>query len=181
VAVGIALLLVAGLAVDLRWSGYRGRPQAMNGRQMLAVLPFENLTGNAAQEYFSDGLTEEMIGQLGRLDPGRLGVIARASVMHHKGNHEQLDKLGRELRVQYVLEGSVRRDGGRVRVSAELIQMKDQTHVWSRQYDRELSNLLILQEEIAREIAGEIQVTLGESKHIEARFRLPRCRRTTCT
>jgi TolB-like protein len=71
----------------------------MNGRQMLVVLPFENLTGDAAQEYFSDGLTEEMIGQLGRLDPGHLGVIARASMMYYKTHHEQLNKIGRELRV----------------------------------------------------------------------------------
>jgi TolB-like protein/DNA-binding winged helix-turn-helix (wHTH) protein/Flp pilus assembly protein TadD len=168
VPVAIVLLLVTGLAVDLRWSHNWGRPQAMNGRQMLAVLPFENLTGDAGQEYFSDGLTEEMIGQVGRLDPAHLGVIARTSVMHYKGNHEQLEEIGRELHVQYVLEGSVRRDGERVRVSAQLIQTKDQTHVWSRKYDRELSNLLTLQDEIAREIAGEIQVTLGESKHVAA-------------
>ncbi len=161
--VGILLLLAAVLAGGWPGSRFRVRPQAMSGRPMLAVLPFENLTGDTAQEYFSDGLTEEMIGQLGRLDPGHLGVIARTSVMHYKGNREQLDKIGRELGVQYVLEGSVRRDGERVRVSAQLIQMRDQTHVWSRQYDRKLNNLLTLQGEIAQEIADEIQVTLGDA------------------
>ena len=129
---------------------------------MLAVLPFENLTGDPSQEYFSDGLTEEMISHLGVLDPKGLGVIARTSVMHYKNNQPQLGQIGRELGVQYVLEGSVRRDAEKVRVSAQLIQVSDQTHLWARQYDRELSNLLGLQGEIAQEIGDEIQLTLGE-------------------
>jgi TolB-like protein len=128
---------------------------------MLAVLPFENLTGDAGQDYFSDGLTEEMIAQLGRLNPEHLGVIARTSVMQYKNSPEQLPKIGADLGVQYVLEGSVRRDSGNVRITAQLIQVKDQTPVWSRQYDRELSGLLALQGEVAQEIADEIQVTLG--------------------
>jgi len=133
---------------------------------MLAVLPFENLTGDAGQEYFSDGLTEEMITQLGRLDPQHLGVIARTSVMHYKHSQEQLDRIGAQLGVQYVLEGSVRRDSGNVRITAQLIQTKDQTHVWAQEYDRELKDLLVLQGEIAREISDEIQVALGEHKRI---------------
>jgi TolB-like protein/Tfp pilus assembly protein PilF len=135
---------------------------------MLAVLPFENLTGDAAQEYFSDGLTEEMIAQLGRLDPEHLGVIARTSVMHYKHSQEQLEQIGRELGVQYVLEGSIRRDAGKVRISAQLIQMRDQSHLWARQYDRELINLLALQGEIAQEIADGIQLTLGDNKRIDS-------------
>jgi len=130
----------------------------------VAVLPFENLTGDAAQDYFSDGLTEEMIAQLGRLDPQRMGVIARTSVMHYKQQKAQLAQIGRELGVQYVLEGSVRRDSARVRITAQLVQMKDQTSVWSRQYDRELSSLLALQDELAREIADEIERTLGNGR-----------------
>jgi TolB-like protein/Tfp pilus assembly protein PilF len=130
---------------------------------MLAVLPFENLTGDAGQDYFSDGLTEEMIAQLGRIDPEHLGVIARTSVMHYKHSSEQLEQIARELGVQYVLEGSVRRDSDKVRITAQLIQMKDQTHLWARQYDRELSHLLALQGEIAQEIAQEIPVILGKN------------------
>ena len=137
------------------------RPQPALNRFVLAVLPFENLTGDPAQEYLSDGLTEEMIAQLGRLDPAHLGVIARTSVMHYKHGQEQLQQIGRELAVQYVLEGSVRRDSGKVRISAQLVQMKDQTPVWSRQFDRELGGLLALQGEIAQEIADEIQPILG--------------------
>jgi TolB-like protein/Tfp pilus assembly protein PilF len=127
---------------------------------MLAVLPFENLTGDAGQEYFSDGLTEEMITQLGRLDPQRLGVIARTSVMPYKHGQQRMDRIARDLGVQYVLEGSVRRDSDRVRITAQLIRASDQTHLWAREYDRELKDLLVLQGEIAQEAADEIQLTL---------------------
>jgi TolB-like protein/DNA-binding winged helix-turn-helix (wHTH) protein/Tfp pilus assembly protein PilF len=156
-----ALLLVAsGLAV-WRWQGSPARART-GTRVTLAVLPFENLTGDPAQEYLTDGLTEEMISQLGRSDPERLGVIARTSVMHYKDGHEPLDRIGRELGVQYVLEGSVRRDADKVRISAQLIRLKDQTHVWVRQYDRELSSLFALQGEIAQEVADEIHLALGQ-------------------
>jgi TolB-like protein/DNA-binding winged helix-turn-helix (wHTH) protein/Flp pilus assembly protein TadD len=165
---GISIVLIVGLGGYFKWSRLRERPQPTSGRLMLAVLPFENLTGDAGQEYFSDGLTEEMIAQLGRLDPNHLGVIARTSVMHYKHSPEQLDQIARKLGAQYVLEGSVRRDAGKVRITAQLIQVKDQTHLLSRQYDRELSNLLTLQAEIAREIAGEIQLTIGDHKRIDS-------------
>jgi len=144
---------------------------------MLAVLPFENLTGDSAQEYFSDGLTEEMIAQLGRVAPQQFGVIARTSVMHYKHTQEQLGQIGRELGVQYILEGSVRRDPDKVRISAQLIQVKDQTNLWARQYDRELRSLLTLQGEIAQEIADEIEITLGaisQSLPSGSLFYLPR-------
>jgi TolB-like protein/DNA-binding winged helix-turn-helix (wHTH) protein/Tfp pilus assembly protein PilF len=159
---GISIVLIGGLGGYLRWSRLRERLQATTGKLMLAVLPFENLTGDARQDYFSDGMTEEMISQLGRINPEQLGVIARTSMMHYKHSQAQLDQIGRELGVQYVLEGSVRRDADKVRISAQLIQVKDQTHLWSRQYNRELSSLLALQGEIAQEIADEIQLTLGE-------------------
>jgi TolB-like protein/Tfp pilus assembly protein PilF len=131
---------------------------------MLAVLPFDNLTGDAGQEYFSDGMTEELITQMGSLDPDQIGVIARTSVMHYKHSPEALPQIARELGVQYVLEGSVRRDADKVRITAQLIQMKDQTHLWARQYDREPEDVLVVQSEIAREISGEIQAALGERK-----------------
>jgi TolB-like protein/DNA-binding winged helix-turn-helix (wHTH) protein/Tfp pilus assembly protein PilF len=167
VLLGISIVLIAVLGAYFQWSRSRARAQPASGRMMLAVLPFENLTGDAGQDYFSDGLTEEMIAQLGRLDPQRLGVIARTSVMHYKHSQEQLDQIGRELGVQYVLEGSVRRDADKVRISAQLIQVKDQTHLWARQYDRELRSLLVLQGEIAQGIAGEIQLALNDHKRID--------------
>ena len=168
----IVVILILGLAAYVEWSRSRARAQASNGRAMLAVLPFENLTGDVSQDYFSDGLTEEMITQLGGLDPQHLGVIARTSVMHYKHSQQPLQEIGRELRVQYVLEGSVRRDSNSVRISAQLIQMKDQTHLWSQEYDRELNSLLILQGEIAREIADEIRLTVGDSKTVAPIFQL---------
>jgi TolB-like protein/DNA-binding winged helix-turn-helix (wHTH) protein/Tfp pilus assembly protein PilF len=131
-------------------------------RAMLAVLPFQNLTGDASQDYFSDGMTEEMIAQLGHSNPQQLGVIARTSVMHYQGSTEPLDQIARELGVQYVLEGSVRRDADQVRITAQLIRMTDQTHILSRQYDRELHSVLAVQGEIAQEISDEIQSALGE-------------------
>jgi TolB-like protein/DNA-binding winged helix-turn-helix (wHTH) protein/Tfp pilus assembly protein PilF len=160
-AVALALIV---LATAIIWPRRISRSQPPPGRVMLAVLPFENLTGDAGQEYFSDGMTEEMIAQLGNLDPEHLGVIARTSVMHYKNSKAPLDQIGRELGVQYVLEGSVRRDADKVRITAQLIQLKDLSHLWSRRYDRELSSTLALQSEIAQEIAGEIQHALGADK-----------------
>lgn len=139
--------------------------QPPTGKLMLAVLPFQNLTGDGSQDYFSDGLTEEMITQLGSLDPRHLGVIARTSVMHYKNSLAPLDQIGRELNVQYVLEGSVRRESDKVRITAQLIQIKDQTHLWSREYDRDVSHLLLLQEQIAQEVAGDIQLTIENNQH----------------
>ena len=166
--IGIAVVLIAALGAYLYNLRSRAPVPGPPVRSMLAVLPFENLTGDPEQEYFSDGLTEEMISQLGNLDPSHLGVIARTSVMHYKHSDEPLDRIGRELGIQYALEGSVRRDSNRVRVTAQLIQIKDQSHIWARQYDRDLSNLLALQAEIAQEIAAQIQLTLGDQRRIEA-------------
>lgn len=129
-------------------------------RTMLAVLPFQNLTGDPSQEYFSQGMTEELIARLGGLDPQHLGVIARTSIMHYEGSSAPLNQVGRELGVQYVLEGSVRRDSARVRITAELIQIRDQTHLWVREYDRDPSTVLTVQDEIARSVSVEIQRSL---------------------
>jgi TolB-like protein/DNA-binding winged helix-turn-helix (wHTH) protein len=162
-----AFVLMAGLGAYFQWFRSRVPPPPSSGRLMLAVLPFQNLTGDAGQEYFCDGLTEEMITRLGSLDPQHLGVIARTSVMHYKNSPEKLDQIGRELGIRYVLEGSVRREAGKVRITAQLIQVRDQTHLWARQYDRAPKDLLPLQSEITREISDEIQLTLGDRKLIE--------------
>jgi TolB-like protein/DNA-binding winged helix-turn-helix (wHTH) protein/Tfp pilus assembly protein PilF len=161
---GIALAVAGAIAAAfyLQPPKLRTHNATPARRVMLAVLPFENLTGDANQDYFSDGLTEEMITQLGRTDPAQLGVIARTSVMVYKRNPRPLDEIGRKLGVQYVIEGSVRRDAERVRITAQLIQLKDQTHVWAKEYDRDLTNLLVLQAEIAQEIADETKSALGD-------------------
>ncbi len=167
----VSLIGIVVLAVGLAAYLYNLRSHAPAPghavRPMLAVLPFENLTGDPEQDYFSDGLTEEMISQLGNLDPSHLGVIARTSVMHYKHTEEPLDRIGRELGIQYALEGSVRRDANKVRITAQLIQIKDQSHIWAREYDRDLSDLLALQAEIAQEIAAQIQLTLGDHRRLD--------------
>lgn len=126
----------------------------------LAVLPLENLTGDPAQEYLSDGLTEELITQMAQLRPETLGVIARTSVMHFKHSDTTAERVGRELKVDYVLEGSLRRDQERVRVTVQLIRTSDQLHVWLESYDRDLTGILDLQAAIARDVARKIQIQL---------------------
>src|SRR5690348_444704 len=157
-AAGLVVLGVVAAIAVLRLRAAAVLPET---RAMIAVLPFTNLTGDQRQEYFSDGLTDEMITQLGERDPTHLGVIARTSVMHYKNNPAPLDTIVRELGVQYVLEGSVWRDADHVRVTAELIRGSDQTQLWARQYDRRPADLLQLQGEIAQAIANEIQASVG--------------------
>jgi TolB-like protein/DNA-binding winged helix-turn-helix (wHTH) protein/Flp pilus assembly protein TadD len=156
-----ALALVILATLWLRRSHTAAGPH--NERRMLAVLPFENLTGDAGQDYYADGFTEEMITRLGALDPRRVGVIARTSAMYYKHAPAPLDVIGRALGVQYVLEGSVRREADRVRVTAQLIQVADQTHLWAREYDREQTDVLRVQQEIATAIAGQIVQALDGS------------------
>lgn len=133
---------------------------APNQKVMLAVLPFTDLGADSEHAYFSDGMTEELIAQLGRLSPDRLGVIARTSVMRFKGTNQTVTAIGTELGVEYVVEGSVRCGSGRLRITAQLIQVRDETHVWAECYERDVSDVLLLQSEIARAIAGEIHVTV---------------------
>lgn len=161
---GIVIAVVAVAGAFLYWSRPPARPDAARGRLMLAVLPFHNLTGDTGQDYFSDGLTEEMITEMGRIDSKRIGVIARTSVMHYKHTPEPISQIGRELGVQYILEGSVRRDVGKVRITAQLIRVQDQTHLWAQEYDRNLTDLLALQSEIAQQIGDEILTAIGEPK-----------------
>jgi TolB-like protein/DNA-binding winged helix-turn-helix (wHTH) protein len=139
----------------------RLRSEVVQGRVMLAVLPFANLSHDAEQEYFSDGLTEETITDLGELNPERLGVIARTSATAYKHTDKTIAQIGRELGVDYILEGSVRREGGVARVSAQRIRVKDQVHLWAHNYDRETGGLLALQSELARAIAQQVQVKLA--------------------
>lgn len=164
---GIVLFTAVGAYV--RWFRTPARATQPQDRIMLAVLPFENFTGDPSQEYLSDGLTEEMITRLGRVDPEHLAVIARSSVMRYKHTTKPLGEIAGELRVQYVLEGSVRRDDDRVRVSAQLIQVKDQTNIWTRQYDRAASSFLALQGEIAEEIAAGVEPELGQGRTLPVR------------
>jgi TolB-like protein/Flp pilus assembly protein TadD len=130
-------------------------------KTLLAVLPFENLSSARTQEYFSDGLTEEMITQLSQLNPERLGVIARTSAMRYKGSGKSVRRIGQELGVAYVLECSILRAGRRVRITAQLIQVSDQTHLWARKYERGVGDILAIQSDVATAIASEIKIKLA--------------------
>lgn len=167
-----AAVVMAALAFGLDVGGLRTRLTGGAGAKgrafKLAVLPFENLTGDPEQEHLSDGLTQEMISQLSSLHPERMGVIARTSVMQYKKSSAPIDQIGRELGVAYVLEGSARREGDRIRISAELIQVRDQTHLWAKTYERETSGLLALQSDVARRVAEALALKLLPSE--EARL-----------
>ena len=155
-AVAAGLLAIVAMASYVAWRRHSSAP-APTGRIMMAVLPFQNLTGDPEQEYLTDGLTEETIARLGGLQPERLGVIARTSVMGYKHGDKRLDQIGRELDVQYVLEGSVRRDRNRLRITAQLIQVKDQSHLWAQEYDRSSQDIIALQDDVAAGVTQEIQ------------------------
>ena len=130
----------------------------------LAVLPFGNLSGTAEDDYFSDGLTEEMITQITRLQASELAVIARTTAEHYDSSSKSLEQMKKDLGVGYVLEGKVRRAGKRVRITAQLIQMKDQTQLWAETYERDLSDMLSVQADIAQAIAREINLALNLSQ-----------------
>ena len=149
----IAVLASKGLVVDVP-------PAPPDYRARLAVLPFTNSGGEAGQEYFSDGLTEEMIMQLGRLGRGRIGVIARWSSMAFKGGTRRAREIGEALRADYLLEGSVRREGDRVRITAWLVDAPSETHLWTDVYERHLTDCLSVQAEVAARIAGSLAVEL---------------------
>ena len=126
----------------------------------LVVLPFANLSDDSSQEYFSDGLTEEMITQIGRLCPGRLGVIARTSSMLFKRTTKSASDIGRELSADYLLEGSVRREAERIRITAQLIETRTETHLWADTYDRSVGETLTLQADVAAHIARSLAMEL---------------------
>jgi len=144
----------------LSWRHFRDVTPPRPGKIMLAVLPFENLTGDPNKEYLADGLTEETISQLGRLNPEQLGVIARTSVMGYKHKDERLDQIGRDLSVQYVLENSLRQSGEHLRITSQLLQVKDQSHLWSHDYDYHAQDILTVQDDVAKAVAREIQLRL---------------------
>jgi TolB-like protein/cytochrome c-type biogenesis protein CcmH/NrfG len=153
----LAVLAVTGILIARHfWPQRNPSPQ----RAMLAVLPFINLSGDAHEDYFADGLTEEMIAQLGQLQPAQLGVIARTSTARYKDTKETVAQIARELGVGYLLEGSVRRGGDRVRVTAQLIQAGEQTHLWAETYERPLTDVLSIQREIAEKITHSLSIQL---------------------
>jgi len=165
VVLGSAVILV-GVGY-ISWRYFRAITPPKSDRIRLAVLPFKNLTGDPNKEYLADGLTEGTISQLGRLNPEQLAVIARTSVMGYKHKDEHLDQIGRDLSVQYVLENSVRGTGDHIRLTSQLIQVKDQTPLWSHDYDYAAKDILNMEDDVAKAVAREIQLRLTSQKQAE--------------
>src|SRR5207249_8788503 len=137
---------------------------ASASRVTLAVLPFENLSGDADREYLADGLAEETIASVGRVDPERVSVIGRTSIMIYKRTTKSLAEIGRELGVDYLLESSLRAEGDMLRVTSKLIRTRDQVQVWSGVYDREPSSMLELQRELSTAIAEQVRFRLSPDR-----------------
>jgi TolB-like protein/DNA-binding winged helix-turn-helix (wHTH) protein len=169
--VGACTVILAVVSVA-SWRRFGGATPPKSQKILLAVLPFENLTGDLNKEYLADGLTDETISQLGRLDPERLHVIARRSVMGYKHKNERLDRIGRDLSVQYVLENSFRENGDHMRITSQLLRVKDGSHVWSHEYDYHAQDILTVQEQVAKAVAREIELHLtAQQQAVLARSR----------
>jgi len=163
--VGAGALLAALLAGDvggLRWRLSRGATATRI--ESIAVLPLANLSGDSQQEYFADGMTEELIGDLARISA--LRVTSRTSVMRYKGSSKSLPDIAKELGVDAVVEGSVTRAGSQVKITAQLIDAVKDRHLWADSFQRELKDVLALQGEVARAIAGEIGVRLTPQERL---------------
>jgi len=126
----------------------------------IAVLPFANLSNDPLQEYFNDGITEEIISHLAKI--GDLKVISRTSIMNYKNSGKSIREIGRELDVSNILEGSVRKYGDQIRVSAQLINVETDHHLWAETYDRKLSEIFSIQTDLALNIANALEATLSE-------------------
>src|SRR6202167_5429320 len=162
-----ALLSVACLLSFLVVRGWRRAatpPAHSQGKIVLAVLPFENLSRDPDQEFFSDGLTEEMIAQTGKLNRDRLTVVARSSVAKYKGAILAAKEIGKELNADYLLQGTVRRSSDRVRITVQLVEAQNQTDLWTESYDRELKDLLAVQDSVVQSIASQIHIALTEEQ-----------------
>jgi TolB-like protein/DNA-binding winged helix-turn-helix (wHTH) protein/Flp pilus assembly protein TadD len=163
--VSSAVIVVA--AGYISWLHFRATGLTGTGKIRLAVLPFQNLTGDPNKEYLADGLTEETISQLSRLNPEQLGVIGRTSVMGYKHKDTRLNQIGQDLSVQYVLENSLRENGDQLRLTIQLIQVKDQIHLWAKDYDYVTKDILRVEDDVAKSVAQEIRLRLTPQKQAE--------------
>jgi TolB-like protein/DNA-binding winged helix-turn-helix (wHTH) protein/Flp pilus assembly protein TadD len=165
------LLLIASLAIVLVFTGIyyfnsrRFRVSAnppSNRAAMLAVLPFQNMTSDPAQDSLSDGLTEETTTRLVRLNSSRFHIIARTSAMKYKNAHKSADEIARELHADYLLEGSIRRDGPHVRITSQLVRAADESHRWAQEYNFDSGDPLTLESQVAETIAVQMNTLLGD-------------------
>lgn len=167
---GLALAAVFALSI-LAYRTWRSSRAAtpVPSKMVLAVLPFENLSRDPDEDFFTEGLAEDILNQIGKLNPDRLTVISRLSVAKYKDSKLSASEIGKELKADYLVQGSVQRGSNRVRVRIELIHAQDQTDIWTESYDRELKDVLAVQDSIVRSIAGEIHIALseGERQHLD--------------
>jgi TolB-like protein/DNA-binding winged helix-turn-helix (wHTH) protein/Tfp pilus assembly protein PilF len=164
-----AVLLVVGGAGLYRWR--EKSKSSTRTIHSLAVLPLQNLSNDPEQDYFADGMTDALITSLGQIRS--LRVISRTSIMQYRGVHKSLPQVARELNVDAVIEGTVVRSNGQVRITAQLIQAKTDRHLWSQSYQRDLKDVLGLQYEIANAIAKQIRLTLIPDEQMRARIDRP--------
>ena len=172
IAIGVLGSLFVAVLLALNVAGLRDRlwPKPLPEIHSIAVLPLENLSGDPEQEYFADGLTEELITTLGKI--GALRVISRTSAMYYKGTKKRLPEIAKELNVDAIVEGTVQRSGGRVRITANLLHAASDRHLWAESYERDLRDVLTLQGEVARAIADEIKANV--TPDVQARLASPR-------
>src|ERR1700688_3121816 len=164
IAVSAGIFLLLALTAAFNFGKVRDWVRSTNGPriQSLAVLPLINLTGDAAQDFFVDGMTDEVTTELAQI--GGLRVTSRTSTMQFKDAKKSIPQIGKELNVDAVLQGSVAHSGNRVRVIAQLIEAQSDRQLWSKRYERELQDVLTMQDELAREIAGEIRIKFTPEK-----------------
>jgi adenylate cyclase len=174
ILIGAVAVLVLAFAVGI-WQFYMRRPTIepaseekmaypLPDKPSIAVLPFDNISGDPEQEYFSDGLTEQIITSLSRIP--RMFVIARNSTFTYKGKPVKIQKIAEDLGVRYILEGGVQRSGDRVRITAQLIDAIVGHHIWSERYDRQMEDIFALQDDITKKILTALQVELTEGEQI---------------
>ena len=157
-----AAIVVVALAGALFWTW--ARPVEPDSRVTIGVLPFADLNGDAETEYLASGLTEDTIVSLGRIDPDRVAVIGRTSMLAYRGTAKSLAQIGRELGTDYLVESSLRAERGRLRITARLIRARDQVQVWSDSFDRSTSSILGLQQEISAAIAEHVMTRLSPDR-----------------
>src|SRR6185369_12665241 len=179
IAIAVAALLLLGggywlfakrgadVLPGMAASSAAAAPHAASSLVTLAVMPFVNLSSDPEQEYFSDGLTEEILNQLAQVKD--LRVTARTSSFAFKGKSEDLRSIGKQLGVTRILEGSVRKAGQQLRITAQLIDVQSNAHLWSKTYERELKDVFAIQDEIAKEVTGALSVALDVGAMARAR------------
>jgi TolB-like protein/DNA-binding winged helix-turn-helix (wHTH) protein len=158
-AATVILAVVVAIAY-FRWQARGTAGTNATGKVTILVTPFENLSGDPSQEYLSDGLTDEMITRLGQSAPERLSVIARSTAMQYKGIHKPVEQIAREQHVDYILEGSLRRQDDRVRITARLFSARQNGSLWAQAYERYASDLLVIQRDVAERIAQSLSIQL---------------------